>query len=109
LSSRKESYRVLKKKGRSSKAIKIISPLKKQKYKKGETEKVEIYEKSIIRIANKQRKTFIIDFNDDGENKNDGEDDSDNNVFKIANEEVKSTSKRPQRSQKVRKLPIRYR
>ena len=109
MSSRKGSYRVLKKGGRSSKVIKIISPLKRQKRKEGETEKVEIYEKSIIRIANKQRKTFIIDFNDDGENKNDGEDDSDNNVFKIANEEVKSISRCPQRSQKVRKLPVRYR
>ena len=94
LSSRKGSYRVPKKEGRSSKATKIISPLKKQKRKEGETEKVEIYEESIIRVANRQRKTFVIDSDDDGENKDDGEDDSDNNVFKTADEEAKSISGR---------------
>ncbi len=109
MSSRKEIYRVLKKGGRSSKTIKIISPLKKQKRKEGEAEKAEIYKESIIRIANRQRKTFIIDSDNDDENKDDGENNSDNNVSKTADEEVKSTSKRPQRSQKVRKLPIRYR
>jgi len=91
LSSRKGSYKISKKGGRSSKTIKIISPLKKQKRKEEETKKIEIYEESIIRVANKQRKTFIIDSDDDGENKDDGENDNDNNVFKIADEEVKST------------------
>ena len=109
LSSRKKSYKIPKKEGRSSKTTKIISPLKKQKRKERETKKTETYEESIIRIANRQRKTFIIDSDNDDKNKDDGENNSDNNVSKTADEEVKSTSKRPQRSQKVRKLPIRYR
>ncbi len=109
LSSRKKSYKIPKKEGRSSKTTKIISPLKKQKRKERETKKTETYEESIIRIANRQRKTFVIDSNDDGENKDDGEDNSDNNVFKIADKEAKSISGRPQRNQKIRKLPIRYR
>ena len=109
MSSRKRLYKVLKKGERFSKAIEIISPLKKQKRKEEETKKIEIYEESIIRVANKQRKTFIIDSDDDGENKDDGENNSDNNVFKIADEEVKSTLGRFQRSQKVRKLLVRYR
>ncbi len=98
MSSRKGIYRVPKKKGRSSKTTEIISPLKKQKRKKEETEKTETYEESIIRVANRQRKTFIIDSDNDGENKDDGEDNSDNNISKTTNEEVKSTSGRPQRS-----------
>ncbi len=53
LSSRKEIYRIPKKGGRSNKATEIISPLKKQKRKKRETEKIKIYEESIIRVANK--------------------------------------------------------
>jgi len=53
LSSRKRSYKVLKKEGRSSKTTKIISPLKKQKRKERKTEKTKTYEKSIIRIANR--------------------------------------------------------
>ena len=109
MSSRKRIYRVLKKGGRFSKTTEIISPLKKQKRKEKKTEKTKTYEKSIIQVANRQRKTFVIDSNDDGENKDDGEDNSDNNVFKTADEEVKSTLGRFQRSQKVRKLLVRYR
>ena len=62
----------------------------------------------MIRVVNRQRKTFIIDSNNDDENKDDGENNNDNNVSKIVDKEVKSISGRPQRSQKVRKLSIRY-
>ncbi len=98
MSSPKKIYKILKKGEHSSKTTKIISPLKKQKRKEEDTKNIETYEKSIIQIANKQRKTFVIDFNNDGENKDDGEDNSDNNISKTTNEEVKSTSGRPQRS-----------
>ncbi len=40
----------------------------------------------------------MIDSDNDGENKDDGEDDSDNNVSKITDEEVKSILGYPQRS-----------
>ena len=63
----------------------------------------------MIRVANRQRKAFVIDSNNDGENKNDGKNNNDNNVSKTADKKIKSTSERPQRSQKVRKLPVRYR
>ncbi len=108
LNSRKGIYKILKKDECFSKTTKIISSLKKQKRKEEKAEKVKIYEKFIIRVVNRQRKIFIIDSDDDGENKDHGEDDSDNNVSKIVDKKVKSISGRSQRNQKARKLFIRY-